>query len=247
VDKDISAIELSGGNTTSVTRIGQTVRRATGPWSPAVANLLTILQVKGVDGVPQYLGQDEQGRETLTYLPGEVAQYPLPSWLWTEQILIDAAQLLRRIHDASEPLIRAKDLVWRQPSHQPVEVICHNDFAPYNLVFSDGQLVGVIDFDMASPGPRIWDLAYLAYRLVPFCEDAGRHAPRHDHRLARLDSLISAYGWAYSQPNVFRTIADRLIELADWTETQAAETNRDELSHDAAMYRRDADRMMKID
>ena len=49
----------------------------------------------------------------------------------------------------------------------PVEVICHNDFATYNLVFDGENVVGVIDWDFASPGPRLWDIAYLAYRIVP--------------------------------------------------------------------------------
>ncbi len=41
------------------------------------------------------------------------------------------------------------------------------------MVFHQGNLRGLIDFDTASPGPRVWDLAYLAYQLVPFTETAG--------------------------------------------------------------------------
>ncbi len=29
-------------------------------------------------------------------------------------------------------------------------------------VFRDGLAVGLIDWDYASPGPRLWDLAHLA-------------------------------------------------------------------------------------
>lgn len=52
----------------------------------------------------------------------------------------------------------AFDGAWRSPTHQPAEVVCHNDFAPYNLVFRDGAVIGAIDWDYASPGPRLWDL-----------------------------------------------------------------------------------------
>ena len=66
-------------------------------------------------------------------------------------------------------------------------MICHNDFATYNLIARDGRLVGAIDFDFASPGPRLWDLAYLAYRIVPFAEDAvGADGLDTDRRLAAL-------------------------------------------------------------
>lgn len=84
-------------------------------------------------------------------------------------ILRESGALLRRIHDASTTLV-GQPGVWQLPTHQPVEVICHNDVAPYNMVFHQGNLRGLIDFDTASPGPRIWDLAYLAYQLVPFTE-----------------------------------------------------------------------------
>ena len=57
------------------------------------------------------------------------------------------------------------------------EVICHNDFAPYNLMFEDGRLTGVIDLDLASPGPRVWDMAYTAYRFVPLTDPANPDAP----------------------------------------------------------------------
>src|SRR3712207_8588713 len=45
--------------------------------------------------------------------------------------------------------------VWQLPRHEPAEVVCHNDFAPYNLMFEGEDLTGVIDLDLASPGPRI--------------------------------------------------------------------------------------------
>ena len=61
-------------------------------------------------------------------------------------------------------------------------MICHNDYAPYNLVFRDGRLVGVIDFETAAPGPRAWDLAYLAYRLVPLAAPGNPDLPAQPDR-----------------------------------------------------------------
>ena len=52
------------------------------------------------------------------------------------------------------------------PDSASYEIICHNDFAPYNCIFVEGRLEAVIDFDMAGPGPQVWDVAYAAYRFA---------------------------------------------------------------------------------
>ncbi len=128
-------------------------------------------------------------------------------------ILRESGALLRRMHDASTTLV-GQPGVWQLPTHQPVEVICHNDVAPYNMVFHQGNLRGLIDFDTASPGPRIWDLAYLAYQLVPFTETAGGAAAGLAARRDRLGLLIDAYGQPFLPADVLRVAADRLVDLA---------------------------------
>ena len=55
-------------------RVGQTVRRTGNPWSPAVLDLLRHLEREGFAGAPRALGFDDQGREVLTYIEGEVGR-----------------------------------------------------------------------------------------------------------------------------------------------------------------------------
>ena len=62
---------LDGGNTGGAVRDGDTVRRAAGPWTPAVHALLTHLAAKNFPGAPRPLGFDNQGREVLTFIEGE--------------------------------------------------------------------------------------------------------------------------------------------------------------------------------
>lgn len=229
---------LTGGNISTVVRVGDTVRRTAGPWTAAVHRLLSTLREAGVTEVPQPLGFDEQGREVLSFLPGVVGNYPLPNWVWSSTILREAGALLRRVHDASVPLARAH-MQWQMATHEPIEVVCLNDFAPYNMVFQEGHITGLIDFDAASPGPRIWDLAYLAYRLVPLGEYTDEHAPGEDDRLQRLDALIHSYGYDFDQAAVLRAAADRMEDLALFTDRRAVATGRRDFEEHAALYRRD--------
>jgi hypothetical protein len=186
---------LTGGNTNIVERVGDTVRRTGGPWTPTVHTLLDHLRARGIDWLPRPLGVDDSGRELLTFLPGTVPQYPMPDWVWADDRLVVAGRMLRAFHDASVGFDPSGP--WQMQAHEPPDVICHNDFAPYNFVFDgDHRLVGVIDCDLASPGPRVWDLAYLAYRLVPLT-NPGNHdglPSALPERARRLALVADAYG-----------------------------------------------------
>lgn len=194
---------LTGGQMTAVVRIGETVRRATGAWTPAVHQLLRHLEAVGFDGAPRVLGHDAASREILTFIDGDAGFFDrtriVPPNLWSNQVLTEAARLLRRYHDATVGFVPADGSHWQllYPDRTRHEVICHNDFAPYNCIFRDGHLRAMIDFDVACPGARAWDLAYAAYTFVPLyrdegCRDVGlRMSPDRTHRL-RL--FCDAYG-----------------------------------------------------
>lgn len=243
--------ELAGGNMGPVTRVGERVARPAGPWTPAVHRLLNQLAAAGIAEVPRPHGITAEGREILDFIPGEVGNDPLPPWVWSPRILDDAGRLLRRVHDASRALLDGSHgpqpgEVWRAAVHEPVEVICHNDVAPYNLVQRDGRVAGLIDWDFASPGPRIWDLAYLAYRIVPLVGDDRDGAPPGHERPARLLALIDAYRTAprdevapITAQDVVRVAAQRLDDLATFTESRYRETGREEFLDHVALYRRD--------
>ena len=57
---------LPGGGMSSVWRVGDTVHREAGPWTPQIHRLLSLLHAQGVTCVPAPLGMDEAGREVLT-------------------------------------------------------------------------------------------------------------------------------------------------------------------------------------
>jgi hypothetical protein len=217
---------LPGGNVTAVVRVGDTVRRATGPWSTAVHDLLRHLEAVGFAGAPRFRGLDAQGREILTFLPGEVGRYPLPRYMWADAALVGAARLLRRYHDATVGYVPPADARWQMADPDPArhEVICHNDFAPYNLTFVDEQPVGIIDFDWAGPGPRRWDLAYAAYRFVPvsYADDVTALGLADlATQAARLRRFCAAYG-ERDPLALLPWIEARIARMADIIRTQAA-------------------------
>ncbi|MDQ4007094.1 MAG: aminoglycoside phosphotransferase family protein [Actinomycetota bacterium] len=158
---------LPGGNVGGAVRIGPTVRRPTGPWTPAVHALLDHLREHGVPGVPRVLGYDERGREMLTYLPGQVVYVPERDL--DDVQLADLVRWLRRFHDASRGFRPDGEVVWRfeRRALREHEIICHHDVGWYNLAFTGSRLTGVFDWDVAGPGVPLDDLAFAAWNNVP--------------------------------------------------------------------------------
>src|SRR3954447_6262269 len=70
-------IPLVGGRSTlGVVRVGKTARRPVGPWSTTVQRFLAHITCNGFTGAPAPLGFDEQGREVLEFIPGDVLATP---------------------------------------------------------------------------------------------------------------------------------------------------------------------------
>jgi Ser/Thr protein kinase RdoA (MazF antagonist) len=212
----VTEIPLSGGNTSAgVVRVGQTVRRPAGPWTPAVHAFLTHLHDVGFAGAPRPLGIDEQGREVLTFVPGKVA--------WPDHFsrpgLVRAAWLIRDFHDASAEFTPPADAQWRViiPANG-TEIIAHHDLAPWNLVIGDSW--AFIDWDTAAPGTRLWDLAYALHGFIPLSADP---ALQRDDAAQRMRTFVDAYGLdAAQRQELAGLLAPRTRSMYDLLATQAA-------------------------
>ncbi|MET0493230.1 MAG: phosphotransferase [Actinoplanes sp.] len=195
---------LAGGNTVGAVRIGEVVHKRASPWTPTVHALLRHLEEAGFDGAPRALGFDDQGREMLTYLPGDTAagRFPWPEWAFTDVTLTQVGQWLRRVHDLTADFVPPADEQWFAASGQlmgPGLIVGHQDVAPYNAAVLDGdRLVGFFDWDTAGPSTREFDLAFAALWWVPLCspgvaDGLGFHDTADRSR--RLHLLLDAYGW----------------------------------------------------
>jgi tRNA A-37 threonylcarbamoyl transferase component Bud32 len=175
-------VVLKGGmSTPRAVRVGDTVRRPLREKSAFVHDVLRYLELRGFDRAPRFLGIDEKGRATLSYVPGKVLHqiggFQKEQWL-------AAARLLRQFHDATVHCeLRGES-----------EVICHGDAAPGNCVFRDGMPFALIDFDWARPGKREEDVGHAAWMWLHI----GSRKITPEQQGSNLVDFVAAYDAAAS-------------------------------------------------
>ncbi len=206
---------LHGGNTSVVVRVGDTVHRQTGHWTPAVHALLAHLTSVGFADAPTVLGMDHRGRAVLSYVIGEVGLLdpcdPLPPWFRTTEACIAIGDWLRRFHDAQRGFTPDPSLPWRMYAGRALhagEVVVHHDAAPYNTIRRPDGGLTVIDWDFCAPGDPIEDLAFSAWRWAPLWAD--------------LETVAAEDG----QAKTVRDAATKLAALADGYNASADQRSR---------------------
>jgi hypothetical protein len=197
----VSEYPLRGGSVSTVVRVGDTVRRQ--PGRRFVRELLGFFERSGWGGAPRFLGVDEQGREILTFVDGYVPWQerdapgaPGASGVTAEAGLVRVAELVREFHDLTAGTPLAGD----------AEVVCHNDLAPNNTVYSpDGaglRPVAFIDWDLAAPGRRIHDVAHVCWQYLglgpgaaPGPAGSGIRLICDAYRLDGRDEIVDVIMW----------------------------------------------------
>jgi hypothetical protein len=166
----------------AVVRVGDTVRRATHRRSGYVDDVLRHLAASGFTGAPRPLGRDEQGRQILTFIEGEVpsAADDAP-FLVSDARIRSATTLIRAFHDATA----SSELRGDQ------EVVCHGDLGPHNTVFRGDVAVGIIDFDDdVAPGRRLDDFAQAVWGFADLTDDTVAVA----EQVRRTRLMCDVYG-----------------------------------------------------
>ncbi len=217
-------IELEGGRPGQIVRRGHEVLRPAGAWTPTVHRFLRHLRDRGFSSAPMPLGV-EGDREAVTYVEGRVCEDLADPLIGSPAMLRSAAMLLRRFHDASRGFLESDGgpRSWMLPAVEPRELVCHGDFAPYNVVTEGEAAVGLIDFDAAHPAPAAWDLAYALYRWAPLT-DPERPGAIHDgeEQLRRARLFCDAYGAdAAERRELPAMIGRRLQALVDFMHARA--------------------------
>ena len=227
-----------------VVRVGDTVRRPTGAHTPAVHALLRHFEAAGFEGAPRAIGIDPDGREVLSFVDGVAALAPVPS---SDEVLADLGAFLRVMHDAQAGFRHEEHATWQRMVGAPAtgEVVCHNDLFWPNLVFDGARIVGLIDWDLAAPAPRLHDLAsaansWVALRPDDQCEAWGIPT---DRRRERLRALCDGYGLVRGQRRELLDAIERKTAIAIATYVRWGRDER--RSGWAEIWDRDEDRYLQ--
>jgi len=164
---------------------------------------------------------DVQGREVLRFMAGEAhagTTVPVPDHVMEEARLVEAAHLLRRYHDVVAGFRAPSDARWRLVAPTGHEIVCHNDWSPWNALLRGGRVEVMLDWDLAGPGTRVWDVANAAYCWAPLF--ASFKAWSLADRARRLALFLAAYGLD-SRSEVLPTMRTRLQHVARFIESEA--------------------------
>jgi len=192
-------------------RVGDTVRRPTGPWTPAVHALLDYLATR-LPHLPRVLGRDEAGREILTYLPGRVVDTDAERLTFGQ--IVSLVTWTRAFHQAAAGFSHPGP--WRYFPMEGATMLGHNDIAPYNVCFDGDELVGVFDWDLAGPTTALFELAFIAWNCVPLWTDIGAGLAAK-----RLTLIAETYG-GFSPREILYAVAPRIQLMLDGIPVAAA-------------------------
>ena len=170
---------LGGGwSIEGVVRVGDTVRRPPVFATQLMRDVLVHLEQVAFEAAPRWLGFDEQGRDVLSFIEGDTFS-DCREIVWSDEQLVACSDLLRRYHDAVAGSALAGD----------EEVVCHGDYAPWNLIWREGLPVCLIDFDTTHPGPRAEDVGYALWKHL----NLGLVDLSADEQARRARVFVEAY------------------------------------------------------
>ena len=222
---------LNGGREGKIAKEEDKVIRPGNVWTPYVQAFLSFMHENGFRNIPKPYGINESGMEIVSFVDGTVYNDSFPDEIKTDEVIIEVAKLLRRYHDIGEKYIQklTGEEVWMLPERSPVEVMCHGDFAPYNITFVDGHVHGIIDFDTLHPGPRIWDIVYAVYRWIPFVSPSNPdYFGNLDEQIRRLKLFADVYGLSKSEKEQLPfMMIERLETLVSYMRNEADAGNED--------------------
>ncbi|ULH14067.1 aminoglycoside phosphotransferase family protein (plasmid) [Deinococcus sp. KNUC1210] len=175
------------------------VRRPRGYWSTAVHDLLHWLDRAGFGLSPKPVQLDAHF-EYLRFVDGADQAWPLLPLIQSLEGARAAGVFARRLESTLATYEAPERARWQLPTTTPVQgPVQHGDVGPWNLLWDSerGEICGLIDWDLAGPGPAGYDSGVLAWFMVPVMDDARAYQRGFGtpiDRAARLRAYCDGYG-----------------------------------------------------
>jgi len=163
---------------------------------------------------PRPLGIDDEGRQVVSWLPGETSWLDHARHWGSVARLRAAARLVRHLHDVLDQFVPPGGAVGRGGWDRDTGgqgPICHHDLAPWNVIVAPDRSLAVIDWEGAGPGDRLAEVAYAIHGFVPLrrdseCARLGWREP--PDRASRIEAFFGAYGFSAGDRDA---LADALV------------------------------------
>jgi Ser/Thr protein kinase RdoA (MazF antagonist) len=188
--------------------------------------LLRHLEAADFDAAPRVVGTgfNPDGRETLTYVPGDFSG-GRPPWTspsagpWSIEACAKLGMMVRRLHDAMSTFQPPAGASWFDWSGEEIgpgpRIISHRDLGPWNIVANGSLPVAFIDWDRAGPVAPLTELAHVCWMNARLYDDvvaATEGLPSPEERARCLRAIVD--GYRLDRRGARAGLIDLIIEVA---------------------------------
>lgn len=219
------------GNLNTIFTDENYVYRPKTSYSFLINNFVQHLNRSGFTYSPTFIACNES-TDVFSYISGNsIDLNELKDIQQHKQLLKALADILKQFHDIGSSYINTHSSYFLDyTGNDPLETICHNDIAPYNMLWENHQITGLIDFETICPAPRSWDIVYAAYRFIGLGQERCTYLKKlNDKRQKETIRELSHYfGVCCDYPFsefFLNTLIERLQSLVNLFDREVSKDN----------------------
>lgn len=198
---------------------GKVVCRPAKPWSNNVQALLGYLERHGFPA-PHPLGVTGEGQEAVERVSCLEGEQVHPS-IWKDDALHEIGAMAAKLHRLTAHFAVPEPGNWqpwclrelgREPGERP-RVLCHGNFAPWNVLTKNGMPAALIDWELAGPLDPLVELARICWLFPQLFDDDLQEKyglPSPEERARQVRIICDGYGL----PRIHRsTLVQQMLQV----------------------------------